>query len=509
MKLTPVIGLEIHIQLKTQSKMFCGDDNSGENQPVNTTISPISLAHPGTLPVPNRKAIEWTIKAGLALNCDIPATFEFERKNYFYPDLPKGYQITSSTKPPCIGGHLDIVVNKEPKTIRLHHIHLEEDAAKNTHSADGKHTLVDYNRGGTPLMEMVTEADMRTPAEAKIFLQELRLMMRHLEISDADMEKGHLRCDANISLTDELNDDGTVKKYYPKTEVKNINSFRSVERALEYEIKRQTKLWNEGTPPTESTTRGWNEAKAITEQQRVKEELHDYRYFPEPDIPPINLQATDGINVLSIKNELPELPQAKRQRLMNEYNISEENALVITDDKGLANFFEQVMSELRAWLLAHGELEGTDEEVWDTYKGKLAQKASNWLTNKLMTILAKDGRDVVSCAEITAENFAEFITLVHQSKVNSTIAMQLLEMMATSGKDPSVILEEEDLSGGTDEGELSEIIDQIITQNPDQVTQYKAGKETLIQFFVGQVMRQTKGKADPEQTKNLIESKLK
>src|SRR3989344_825985 len=508
MNLTPVIGLEIHVQLKTKSKMFCGDDNAGENKPANTTVSPISMGHPGTLPVPNRTAIEWTIKAGIALNCHIPTEFQFERKNYFYPDLPKGYQITSSTTPPCIGGHLDIDSTDGQRRIRLNHIHLEEDAAKNFHSVDGKHTLVDYNRAGTPLMEIVTEADIRNPEEAKNFLQELRLLMRHLGISDADMEKGHLRCDANISLTDTVTETGSPAKFYPKTEIKNLNSFKMVEKALAYEIKRQNKIWQTGDTPTQ-TTRGWDDVKGVTEEQRTKEEAHDYRYLPEPDIPPINLSRdSSGIDVAAIRELMPELPRDRRIRFAKEYELTPENAKILTDDRSLGDFFEQTMSELRAWLLSLGQNEGTEQEIWEASKKKLSKLTANWLINKLLAIASREHVEVSACQEITPENFAEFITLVHQSKINSTVAQKVLEFMCQSGNDPSVILEEQDLSGGQSDDLLEKIIDDVLKNNPDQVDSYKKGKTTVIQFFIGQVMRQTKGQADPSTIKDLLTNKL-
>jgi len=506
MKLTPIIGLEIHVQLRTKSKMFCGCDNSGENQPANTTVCPICMGHPGVLPVINRQAIEWAVKSALALNCQIPKISKFDRKSYFYPDLPKAYQISQYDKPIGEKGYLVIGKNR----IGITRLHLEEDAAKNFHSTDGKHTLVDYNRSGTPLMEIVTEPDIRTPAEAKTFMQELRLIMRYLEVSEADMEKGHLRCDANISLTDQDPNDIDIKKLKPKTEVKNINSFRAVEKALEYEIKRQTELWQEGKIPQIQSTRGWDEDKSATEAQRTKEEASDYRYFPEPDLPPLNFTATTtaAINVKKIKESLIELPQAKRQRFIEEYELSAENAKVITDDKSLASFFEKAVSELRAWLISLDETEGTEEEVWQKNKAKLTKLTANWLVNKLLTLVYKESKDLNTCQEITPENFAEFITLVYQNKINSTIAQKILEKMCRTGKDPSVILEEEDFGQGAKTGDLQKIISQIIADNPKQVEQYKKGKTTVIQFLIGQAMKQTKGAADPGQAKDLLEKEL-
>lgn len=506
MKLTPIIGLETHVQLKTKSKMFSPSDNSGDDKPANTTINEIDLGHPGTLPVMNRTAVEWSVKAALAINCEVPEVCKFDRKSYFYPDLPKGYQISQLDQPIGTNGYLEVQTKNGTHKIGINRLHLEEDAAKNFHAADGKHTLVDYNRAGTPLMEIVTEPDVRSAAEAKAFLQELRLIMRYLGVSDADMEKGHLRCDANISLTDQDPDNIQFDKLSPKTEIKNINSFKAVERAIEYEIKRQTKLWEEKNPPDIETTRGWNEDKGVTEEQRGKEGSADYRYFPDPDLPPVHFKPGDpeAIDVEKIKASLPELPQAKRARLVEQLGVTAENAKILSEDKSLAEFFENVISELQAWLISTGETEGTDEEIWEQNKAKLAKLASNWLLNKLMAIVNKDGGAI----NITAENFAEFITMVYQSKVNSTIAQKILEKMYETGKDPSVIMDEEDLGGATDSGELEEIIDSIIKNNAAQVEQYKAGKTTVIQFFIGQVMKETKGQADPEATKELLEKKL-
>lgn len=488
--------------------MFCSCDNTGEDQKPNTTVCPICMGHPGVLPVANKKAIEWSVMASMAINCQIPEVSKFDRKSYFYPDLAKAYQISQFDKPIGQKGFLEIQAKDGLKKINITRLHLEEDAAKNYHSKDGKHTLVDYNRSSTPLMEIVSEPDIRTPAEAKAYLQELRLIMRYLGISDADMEKGHLRCDANISLTDQDPDNIDIKKLSPKTEIKNLNSFKAVERALEYEIKRQAKLWEDGQVPQTETTRGWDEDKGITEEQRSKEGAADYRYFPDPDLPPINFNpsAPNAIDVEKIKNTLPELPQTKRQRFIDEYGLTLENAKIITDDIGLANFFEQVISELQAWLNTLDGVEGSKEEIWENNKKKLTKMAGNWLTNKLMPIATKDGGGFVN---ITAENFAEFITLIYQNKINSTIAQKLLEKMNESGKDPSNILEEEGLDQGQDEGELEKIIDQIIVDNPKQVEQYKSGKETLIQYFIGQVMKQTKGQADPNTTKDILINKLK
>ncbi len=511
MKLTPVIGLEIHVQLKTESKMFCGCDNAGEDKPANTTVCPICMGHPGVLPVANRQAIEFSVKSALAVNCEIPDRSKFDRKSYFYPDLPKNYQISQYDQPIGVKGYLNIETKDGPKKIGITRLHLEEDAAKNFHSADGKHTLVDFNRSGTPLMEIVSQPDIRSPQEAKIFMQELRLIMRYLGVSSADMEKGHLRCDANISLSDQDPDNIDNKKLKAKTEIKNLNSFKAVERALEYEIKRQTKLWEQGKLPETQSTRGWDEDKGVTQEQRTKEEAHDYRYFPEPDLPPLNFTADspDTIDVEKIKGLMIELPQARRKRFAEEFNLTGENAKILTDDKGLAEFFEQTISELRAWLISLGEEEGTQEEVWQKNKAKLAKLTSNWLINKLLAIACQDGKDVNSCQEITPENFAEFITLIYQRKINSVIAQKILEKMCQTGQDPLVILEEEDLSAGQDEKTLDKIIDEVLKSNSKQIELYKKGKTTVIQYFIGQVMKKTKGQADPQTIKDILINKLK
>ncbi len=512
MKLTPVIGLEIHVQLKTKSKMFCACDNSGEDKAPNTTVCPICMGHPGTLPVMNRQAVEWSALASMAIGCEVPERSKFDRKSYFYPDLPKAYQISQYDQPIGINGHLVI----ETKDLGEHRIgitrlHLEEDAAKNVHSGDGKATLVDYNRGGTPLMEIVTEPDMRSAAEAKIFVQELRSIMRTLNVSDADLEKGHLRCDANVSLTDQDPEHIDIAKLHPKTEVKNINSFRAIERAVEYEIKRQTALWEAGTPPSTLATRGWNEDKGVTEEQRTKEEAADYRYFPEPDLPPLNFKpgTPDAIDLEALRRKLPELPQAKRKRFMAEFDLTADTARILTEDKDLANFFEHAISELHGWLNTLESTEGSEKEIWETNRGKLAKVTANWLVNKLLPIGTKENKNVLSRDVITPENFAEFIVLIYQNKINSTIAQRVLEIMVQTKKDPSNILEEEDLAGGQDTGELETIVKQIIDANPKQVEQYKAGKETLIQFFIGQAMKETKGKASPDTLKGLFENNLK
>ncbi|OGY91037.1 MAG: glutaminyl-tRNA synthase (glutamine-hydrolyzing) subunit B [Candidatus Komeilibacteria bacterium RIFCSPLOWO2_02_FULL_48_11] len=508
MKLENIIGLEIHVQLKTKSKMFCSCSNKGEDLPPNTTVCPVCLGHPGTLPVPNEQAIEWSVKSALALNCEIPRHSKFDRKHYFYPDLPKAYQISQYDEPIGINGYLEIILNGEKRKIRIHRLHLEEDAAKLLHNDKGE-SFVDFNRGGTPLMEIVTEPDIRTPEEAGEFLRELRLSMRYLGVSEADMEKGHLRCDANISMrpmsshdhppTPSLVKEGEV--LYPKTEIKNLNSFKAAERALAYEIMRQTKVWEEtGQAPEVQGTRGWDESgKTIV--QRIKEEANDYRYFPEPDIPELDF-SPDWVE--KIKAELPELPAALRQRFIKQYGFNSIDAKIISQDKALASFVEKVVSELLGWLESSGE-EGSAEEIWEKNKAKLSKLVAGWVLSKLLGALNKASRTL---SDITPENMAELITLVYQSKVNSTNAAAILSEVLSSGESPTEIMESKDLGQMLGQEGLEGIIDKIIADNPKQVEQYRSGKEAVLQYLVGQVMKQTHGKADAAAVQELLKNKL-
>jgi len=471
-KLEPIIGLEIHVQLKTKSKMFCSCDNTGEDKPANTTICPICLGHPGTLPVPNQAAVRMAVKAALALHLHINEHSKFDRKNYFYPDLPKGYQISQYDEPLASDGYLAIETKQGVKNIGVDRLHLEEDTAKLTHLA--KQSLIDFNRAGTPLIEIVTKPELSTPAEAKIFLQELRLIMRYLGVSDADMEKGHLRCDANVSLRPVGED-----KLYPKTEIKNLNSFRAVEKALTYEINRQSDLWQAGSPPTITSTRGWNEIKGETEAQREKEAVHDYRYFPEPDIPPLNLSKQF---IEEIKAELPELPAERRRRLQASYDLKPADARLLTEDKALGDFTEQVVIQLA------GELDGS--------VGTTGKLAVNWIVNKLSEILTERNLSVAALP-FGIDDFVEFMLLVARRQVNSTNGQILLRRMIETGKKPRQILTEEDLAqadGGTD---LAQTVVNVLNSKAEQAAELKAGKTALLKYFVGLVMKATKGKIDP------------
>jgi aspartyl-tRNA(Asn)/glutamyl-tRNA(Gln) amidotransferase subunit B len=497
MELETIIGLEIHLQLKTKSKMFCSCSNNGENEAPNTTVCPICLGHPGTLPTVNEGAINLGVKLALALNCTVNQTSVWARKNYFYPDLPKGYQISQFDQPIASDGFVIVEAGGKKTRIGLERLHLEEDSAKNSHEAE--EVLVDFNRAGTPLAEIVTKPEFTSPLQAGAFLRELRLLARYLKVSDADMEKGHLRCDANISLRPK-----GETKLYPKTEIKNLNSFRSVERALEYEISRQTELWLSGSPAEKESTRGWDEKGLKTVLQRVKEDAADYRYFPEPDLPPLVL-TNDEIE--KIKNSLPELPAVKRERLEEEYDLDSVSAKIIVEDEHLADYFENVMSEARAWLESLGEFDATNEEIWQAGKKKLSKLVTGWLLGELFKLMNETNSKITDI-KINPENFAEFIALVYQKKINSSTAQTILAKMFAGGSSPTAIMEEEDLGQVDDDDLLNNVVTKIIADNPNQTTEYKAGKETLLKFFIGLAMKETKGKADPEKLTEIIKRKL-
>jgi aspartyl-tRNA(Asn)/glutamyl-tRNA(Gln) amidotransferase subunit B len=497
MELEPVIGLEIHVQLKTKSKMFCSCDNAGENLPANTAICEVCSGQPGTLPALNAQAVDFGIRIALALNCRIPGQSVFSRKNYFYPDLPKGYQISQYDQPIAIGGQFTFPNSGSEKTIGLIRAHLEEDTAKLTHLPGSGESLVDLNRAGTPLIEIVTQPDFRNPQEAKAFLQELRLLLRHIEVSDADMEKGHLRCDANISLRP-IGDLG----YYTKTEIKNLNSFRSVEKALQFEIIRQTKLWEAGTPPSQLTTRGWNDQKNLTTEQRVKEGEADYRYFPEPDLPPLLVTQAE---IEKVKALMPELPSQIRVRLASTYGLSVVDIDSLVLDQNILNYFEATMSELEAWQ--QSERPTGQNVLTDTKRQQLAKTTTNWLVHKIIK-LSSDTKSDIKSIKITPENLAEFITLIDQGKLHSAAAGEVLLKMFTSGKDPSSLIEEHDLGGMGTLEDIDLIVEQVITENPKQIEQYRSGKTAVLQYLIGQVMKAAKGRANPDLIKETLIRKI-
>lgn len=495
-----IIGLEIHAELKTKSKMFCECDNNIENKKPNENTCPICMGHPGTLPIPNKQAIEWTILTGLGLNCKVNRLSKFDRKNYFYPDLPKGYQISQYDLPFVYDGYLDVDGDK----VAITRIHLEEDTGKLTHPNNKNYTLVDYNRASTPLMEMVTEPIIKSALQAKKFCQIYQQILRYLDISDANMEKGEMRCEANVSVQEkgkweylgncEIKPIGDYK-LNPKVEIKNINSFKAIEKAINYEVERQIKEIKNGDKLVQET-RGWDENKGITVRQRVKETSADYRYFPEPDIPPINI--SDKM-IERIKSELIELPPAKKIRFIHQYNFSAENAELLVADKKLANFTEEVISELRAWIDAN-------DDEWERQKNKLAKITSNWILSELFKYL-KNG-NTLSDIKVDPENFAELICLVYQDKINSSAAQTILQTMVEKGGDPTNIMETLGLEQEDNSAELEKSVLEIISKNPDQVAQFKAGKENVLQFFVGLTMAATKGKANPKIVLEILKEKL-
>lgn len=496
-KLEAVIGLEIHIQLKTASKMFSTAPHLIEGGQPNTAIDPVVLGHPGVLPTINEEAVKKALRLCLALNFNINRISRFDRKHYFYPDLPKGYQITQHYKPLAEDGYLTITLEGEEKRFNIERLHLEEDAAKNIHR-DGE-TYVDYNRAGAPLAEIVTRPDFRTPAEAKKFLQELQLLARYVGASDADMEKGQLRCDANISLRPQGDNN-----LYAKTEVKNLNSFRSVERALNYEIRRQQEMWLKDHPPKEQATRGWDEKMGETIPQRSKEQANDYRYMPEPDLPALEWSQK---SIDEIKQALPELPHQKRLRFKEEYELKYADAEVLTSDPLVADYFEQVMSEVRSWLLSSGQVEGDEDEIWKQGRKKLARLVFAWLATETFKHLKAEVKTIRDLS-ITPENFAEFVVLVYQSKVNSSAAQQIFEIMYKEGGDPSDIAEDNDLQQVSDEGQIEEIVKKVLQDNPEQVEQFKSGKEALLKYFIGMVMKESKGKGNPQVITDIIKRNI-
>jgi aspartyl-tRNA(Asn)/glutamyl-tRNA(Gln) amidotransferase subunit B len=479
-KYIPVIGLEIHAELKTKSKMFCSCFNNPETGSPNTYVCPICLGHPGTFPVINKEAVLKVIKVGKAVNCNINDNSRFDRKNYFYPDLPKGYQISQDEKPLCYQGHLEIKGRK----IKINRIHLEEDTGRIVHN--GEESLIDFNRSGVPLMELVTEPDIRSAEEARDFAKELQLILRYLDASEANMNQGQMRIEVNISLHKEGEKLGT------KVEIKNLNSFRTVYNATEYEIKRQKEVLERGESVVQET-RGWHDEKEKTFSQRAKEEAHDYRYLPEPDLPPLNLNEPP-FNKESIEIQL-ELPEEKRTRLRSDYGLSEEKEVEsFIEDRELSDYFEKAVES----ALEKEEDKSKKEEI-----GKITK---NYLLSGLLGLL--NGTSI-SKTKVTEENFGEFVFLVYQKKISSKIAKIVLKEMQETGKTALAIIEEKGLSEISDTEEVKKIVLEVIKENPDAVKEYKSGKEGILQFLIGQIMKKTKGKASPSQANKILKEELK
>jgi aspartyl-tRNA(Asn)/glutamyl-tRNA(Gln) amidotransferase subunit B len=489
MNYEPIIGLEIHVQLKTKSKMFCSCPNNPDVSEPNVNICEVCTGQPGCLPVANKNAIRKAIMVGLALDCKIPEYSKFDRKNYFYPDLPKGYQISQYDQPLCAKGEVEVEFKGVRRRIEITRVHLEEDAGKLIHEAGA--TLVDLNRVGVPLLEIVTEPDFHSPAEAKSFLQELRNTVRYLGVSDADMEKGHLRCDANISLRPL----GELELPDYKVEIKNMNSFKAVESGLSYEIKRQEQVLNSGGKLF-NETRGWDETKGLTTEQRTKEEAHDYRYFPEPDLPIMHFSRE---YITEIKDSLPELPQAKRKRFLEEYSLPEKDTEVLINDKDLASYFEEVVSELQEWF-------GAENLPADNVK-KFAKLACNWVIGDFQALL-KGTNLSAHDSKITPENLAELVKMIDRGEISVTAGKKVLALMFEEGGDPSNIAGEEGLAQVSDKAEITRAVAQVLKDNLKVVADYKAGKKQAIGVLVGKVMLATGGKANPQIVNKILIDKL-
>lgn len=484
MNYKPTIGLEIHIELKTKTKMFCFCQNNSEEKRPNFNICPICTAQPGTLPVINQEAVRKTIKTGLALNCQILDSSKFDRKNYFYPDLPKGYQISQYDKPIAVNGELKIKIqNSKLKTIRIRRVHLEEDTGRLIHPVRADYSLVDFNRAGLPLMELVTEPDINSGKEAREFAQTLHLILHYLGVSDADMEKGEMRVEVNISLS-------KTKELGTKVEIKNLNSFKSVESSIEYEIKRQTEILDKGEKVIQET-RGWDDVKFITVSQREKEEARDYRYFSEPDLPPLKFFKED---IDSIRAEIPELPQFRIERFQREYELSGENAEILVYEKEFGEYFEKIVSEFDSRLQKDKLL-------------KLIKLAANYLISDLKGLIG--GRFSKENMRISAENFAEFITMIQEGKISSKSAKLILEEMFQTGQDPSQIVEEKGLVQISNENEIEKSVKKVIAENQKVAKDYKKGKKEALQFLIGKIMAETKGKANPQIVSKLLTKLLK
>lgn len=473
-----VIGLEVHAELKTKTKIFCScpTEFGGE---VNTHTCPVCLGLPGTLPVFNKKVLEFAVKTGLALNCDIAEFSKFDRKNYFYPDLPKAYQISQYDLPICGKGYLEIELEGEKKKIGITRAHMEEDAGKLLHSgetiATSNSSLVDYNRTGVPLIEIVSEPDMRTPEEARAYVEKLKTILEYIDVSDVKMEEGSLRCDVNISLRPV-----GQEEFGTKAEIKNMNSFKALQKALEYEIKRQKEILNEGGHIVQET-RTWDDGKGITVSMRSKEEANDYRYFPDPDLVPI---VVDPNWVKEIKESLPELPDAKKNRLVQEMDLPNYDASVITASRALAEYFDEVAAKF-------------DEP----------KTIANWIMGELLRLLNASGLEIKD-NKISAEDFAKLLKYQKEGKISGKIAKKVFEEMFNTGKKPGKIIKEKGLVQISDEGALTALVEKVLEANPKSIEDYKNGKDKALGFLVGQIMKETRGQANPGMVNKLLKEKM-
>ncbi|MEJ5362611.1 MAG: Asp-tRNA(Asn)/Glu-tRNA(Gln) amidotransferase subunit GatB [Spirochaetota bacterium] len=475
MEYDAVIGLEVHVQLNTKSKIFCSCSTQFGSL-ANTQVCPVCLGLPGVLPVLNKDVLRKAIQAGLALNCKIASYSKFDRKNYFYPDLPKAYQISQYDKPICYDGYIEIATDNGIKKIGITRLHMEEDAGKNIHSeeSDYKVSYVDFNRTGVPLIEIVSEPDINTPDEAYQYLQNLRSILKYIEVSDCNMEEGSLRCDVNVSLKPK----GSTT-FGQKVEIKNLNSFRSVKLALEYEIERQKKMLLQNEKIVQET-RLWDADRNITFSMRSKEEAHDYRYFPEPDLPPIEISQEF---IEQLKHQLPELPHQKRIRFMQQYGLPEYDAQVLTSTKQLASYYESVVAD-----------------------GAQPKKASNWIMSE---VLAKiDDPEAIDSFIVKPKDLAILLKRIDDATISGKIAKTVFEEMLETGKNPDTIINEKGLRQVTDTGAIEVIIDEVLKNNPKSVEDYKSGKDKALKFLIGQVMKESKGKANPQLVNDILIKKL-
>ena len=476
-KYEPVIGLEVHVQLATHTKIFCGCPTSF-GAPPNTNVCPVCLGLPGALPVLSRQAVEFAIQAALALNCRVNPKSIFARKNYFYPDLPKGYQISQYDQPLAEHGWVDIEVDGTKKRIGVTRVHMEDDAGKSIHDGfkdSDRYSYIDLNRSGTPLIEIVSEPNIRSADEAHAYLTEVKQMLQYIAVSTCDMEKGHLRCDANVSVRLK-----GAEKLGTKAEVKNLNSFRFLKMAVDQEIERQVGILESGGRILQET-RLFNVDTGETVSMRSKEHAHDYRYFPEPDLAPLRIGET-WLN--EIRAAMPELPEARRARFITSYGLREYDADVLTATRALGDYFERAAQ-------AAGD----------------PRAAANWVMGDLAAALKEANKDV-SESPVSAENLGRLVMLIGQGKLSGKLAKEIFPKMVASGEPPEAIIEREGLSQISDEGALGKIIDDVIAANPKQVEQYRGGKATVLGFFVGQVMKASRGQADPTALNKLLKEKL-
>jgi aspartyl-tRNA(Asn)/glutamyl-tRNA(Gln) amidotransferase subunit B len=469
-----VIGLEVHAELATKSKIFCSCPTTFGNE-VNKNTCPICLGMPGTLPVLNKKVVEYAVLAGLSIDCEISRYSKLDRKNYFYPDLPKAYQISQYDLPLCMKGHLDIEADGCTKRIGITRIHIEEDAGKLIHDENKNNSKIDYNRCGVPLIEIVSEPDMRSSKEAKSFVENLKSILEYIKVSDCKMQEGSLRADINLSVRP-----FGQKEFGTRTEMKNLNSLRAIERAIEYESQRQINEIKNGRKIIQETRR-WDDDFGESYSMRSKEDAHDYRYFPDPDLVPIILEESQ---IQGWKDSLPELPAQRIKRYTNEYALPQYDATIITNSKVLADFFDEVVG-----------------------LGSNPKSVSNWIMGELLKILKDSGQEDIEIP-FRAEYLAKLIKLVDSGKINGTIAKKVFAKIFETNKDPEVIVKEEGLESVSDESELIAIVKEILRSNPQSVLDYKSGKEKAFGFLVGQAMRQTKGKADPQIINKLLLEEL-